>query len=41
MMAVAWLAEGGREAAVGAAGQLPAPLMDRPMMRPAHQGQVP
>ena len=31
---------GGREPAIGAAGQLPAALMDRPMMRPAQQDQV-
>jgi hypothetical protein len=37
---VAWWAGGGREAAVGAAGQLPAPLMHGPMMGPAQQGQV-
>jgi hypothetical protein len=28
------------ELAVGPAGQLPAALMDRPMMGPAHQGQI-
>jgi hypothetical protein len=31
---------GGDQAAVGLAGQLPAALMDRPMMGPAHQGQI-
>jgi hypothetical protein len=30
----------GGEAPVGAADQLPAALMDRPMMRPAQQGQI-
>jgi hypothetical protein len=34
---VAW---GGGEPPVGAAGQLPTPLMDRPVVSPAHQGQV-
>jgi hypothetical protein len=36
MSSVGW---GGGEAAVGGAGELPAALMDRPMMSPAHQGQ--
>ncbi len=31
---------GGGEPAIGLAGQPPAALMDRPMMGPAHQGQV-
>jgi hypothetical protein len=37
MGSVAW---GGGEPPIGPAGQLPAPLMDRPMMRPAEQGQI-
>ena len=31
---------GGGQPPISLAGQLPAPLMDRPMMRPAHQRQV-
>jgi hypothetical protein len=37
MGSVAW---GGGAPPVGAAGQLPTPLMDRPMMSPTHQGQI-
>src|SRR5215207_1284570 len=37
---VASVGWGGGEVAVGAAGQLPAPLMDRPMVGSAHQGQI-
>ena len=37
---VGWLGRGGGEAAVGAAGQLPAALMHGPVMDPAQQGQV-
>jgi hypothetical protein len=37
---VSSLGWGGGEAAVGAAGQVPAALMDRPVMSPAQQGQV-
>ena len=37
---VSWLGWGGAELAVGAAGQLPAALVDGPMVGPAEQGEV-
>ena len=37
MSSVGW---GGGEVAVGGAGELPAALVDRPVVGPAHQGQV-
>jgi hypothetical protein len=40
MRRVGSMGPGGGEPPVGAAGQLPTPLMDRPMMGPAHQGQI-
>ena len=39
--AVGWWAGGGGEAAIGAAGQLPAPFVDGPMVGPADQREVP
>src|SRR5687767_14813843 len=40
MRGVASVGWGGGEVAVGAAGQLPAALVDRPVVGPADQGQV-
>jgi hypothetical protein len=37
MSSVGWV---GGQAAIGRTGQPPAALVDRPMMGPAHQGQV-
>src|SRR5215207_5252871 len=37
MSSVGW---GGGEVAVGSAGQLPAAVVDRPMVGSAHQGQI-